>query len=173
MEFGLSDGKQNLRLVQPKEIPSVEKLYAECRKALAAKGLDQWNDGYPGTDVIKNDIDRKCLWGFPDFSGVAVLNTDQDSQHLDISWEGSDVDCLFIHRLAVHPDHWGKGVGVMLVQQLEQFAQENGATSIRLDTYSLNESNLRFYEKLRYSRVPGEVFFQPHTAPFICFEKVF
>lgn len=173
MEYGSSVGKQNLRLVQPNEILFIEKLYSECRKALSAKGLDQWDDGYPGTDVIKNDVERKCLWGFSDFSGVAALNLEHDAQHRDIPWKGTESDCLFIHRLAVNPIHWGKGIGRELVRKLEQLAEANGAMSIRLDTYSLNLSNLKFYEKLGYTRLQGEIFFQPHTAPFICFEKVF
>jgi len=54
----------------------------------------------------------------------------------------------------------------------EQLARENNCLSIRLDTFSKNPRNNRFYTARDYKKV-GEVFFEqksPH--PFYCYEKV-
>lgn len=173
MDSGTSVGKFELKQLQLNDLLQVEKLYAACRNALATNGLDQWQDGYPHRQVIQNDIARTCLWGDANFTAVAALNRDHDPQHKLIPWNGDDDTSRFVHRLAVHPKLWGKGVGVRIMEQLERLAQNQGALSIRLDTYSLNHSNLKFYQKLGYSQLEGEVYFQPHEAPFTCFEKIF
>lgn len=172
MDSGISAGKTKLRLVRPDEIRLVESLYSECRKALAQKGSDQWQDGYPSTKDILQDIGRGCLWALPDLSGVGALNQDQDVQHKRINWQAGFETCRYIHRLAVDPSHWGKGLGKTLTLALEQQALKEGAGSIRLDTYSLNKANLNFYSRLGYTRLEGEVYFEPHDSPFICFEKL-
>ena len=172
MDFGTNDGKVELKKLQLSDLSKVESLYSACRIALAERGLDQWQDGYPNRDVIKHDLTRNCLWGDSLLSCVVVLNKDQDPQHNSISWSASDEESLFVHRVAVHPNNWGKGMGRLLMLEVESLAKLQNANCIRLDTYSLNDANMKFYKKLGYDQLEGEVFFQPHEAPFICFEKM-
>jgi len=55
----------------------------------------------------------------------------------------------------------------------EAFAATHQFQSIRLDTFSQNPRNIRFYEARDYKRV-GDVYFPKQSPfPFHCYEKVF
>ena len=77
-----------------------------------------------------------------------------------------------MHRLAVHPEQQGKGIARELMDFGEQLARKNNYLSVRLDTFSKNPRNNRFYTARDYKKV-GEVFFkQKSPHPFYCYEKV-
>ena len=174
MATGLSEERLLRHLARANDCDAIGGLYAACRESLASMGSDQWSDGYPTLKHVDRDIAESQLWCFSnqDIVAVGVLNQDQDSQHETIPWQGDYASCRYVHRLAVHPLSWGKGIGTFAMKQLELIAVGQGAKSMRLDTYSLNPSNLKFYQNLGYNRLEGEIFFPSHKAPFICFEKM-
>ena len=54
----------------------------------------------------------------------------------------------------------------------EDFAKKNNFISIRLDTFSKNKNNMRFYERRGYKRLE-EVFFPEQSEfPFYCYELI-
>ncbi|NJX17164.1 GNAT family N-acetyltransferase, partial [Tamlana crocina] len=67
---------------------------------------------------------------------------------------------------------WGSGNGRKLMDFAEAFAKEHGYVSVRLDTFSKNERNQRFYEARGYKRL-GNIYFPKQSEhPFYCYEKV-
>ena len=86
-----------------------------------------------------------------------------------------NVQCFYIHRLAVDPSFQGSGIGQKLMNYAERYGREKGYISIRLDTFSLNERNQRFYTSLGYKKLDhnNNVFFPDQSEhPFYCFEKI-
>ena len=78
----------------------------------------------------------------------------------------------YIHRLAVHPKHQGKGFAQRLMDFGENFARENNGLSVRLDTFSQNKRNQKFYEQRGYAKL-GDIFFPNQSEhPFHCYELV-
>jgi GNAT superfamily N-acetyltransferase len=70
-----------------------------------------------------------------------------------------DADLLLIGRICIAPDAQGKGVGSLLLAQVEQRGAAAGATQAELFTGSLSEANLRLYEREGYvetERVQGD-----------------
>ena len=54
----------------------------------------------------------------------------------------------------------------------EHYAQENNVLSIRLDTFSQNKRNQKFYELRGYKKL-GDIFFPKQSKhPFHCYELV-
>ena len=54
----------------------------------------------------------------------------------------------------------------------ENFAKEHNALSVRLDTFSQNKRNQKFYETRGYKRL-GDIYFPKQSNhPFHCFELV-
>ena len=78
--------------------------------------------------------------------GMVVLSEIMDEEYLPVSWLTPSEKNFYIHRLATHPDSWGKGYGQNLMDFAEEFAKKLDYTSIRLDTFSLNKRNQKFYE---------------------------
>ncbi len=54
----------------------------------------------------------------------------------------------------------------------EQFAIEHNYSSIRLDTFSQNKRNQKFYELRNYKRLDDIYFPKQSEFPFHCYELV-
>lgn len=70
-----------------------------------------------------------------------------------------DGDLLLVGRIAIAPDAQGKGIGTLLLSEVERRGREAGAAQSELFTGSLSEANLRLYEREGYAesqRVPGD-----------------
>jgi len=95
-----------------------------------------------------------------------------DTVYEHINWLSKTGINLYVHRLATHPDFWGKGYARKMMDFAEDFARKHVFTSIRLDTFSKNKRNQQFYEARGYRRL-GDVYF-PHKNefPFHCYEKL-
>ncbi|TDN91365.1 GNAT family N-acetyltransferase [Microbacterium sp. BK668] len=66
---------------------------------------------------------------------------------------------LLVGRISIAPDAQGKGIGTLLLAEVERRGREAGATQSELFTGSLSEANLRLYEREGYAesqRVPGD-----------------
>ena len=54
----------------------------------------------------------------------------------------------------------------------EDYAIKNGNFSIRLDTFSQNKRNNRFYKARGFASLGDVYFIKQSTFPFHCYEKV-
>ena len=64
------------------------------------------------------------------------------------------------------------GNGKKLMDFSESFAVENNFISIRLDTFSLNQRNNKFYRSRGYTQLEDVFFPMQSDLPFHCYEKV-
>ncbi|WP_320051957.1 GNAT family N-acetyltransferase [uncultured Acetobacteroides sp.] len=139
--------------------------------AMLAKGIDQWDEIYPNSDVLKDDIGKGELFVLEEngaIKGMVVLNEFQDKEYADVCWALTEGRQLVVHRLCVHPDYQGVGVGKRLMAFAEDYAQRNGYSSIRLDCFTQNPASVALYERLGYAKA-GTVTFR--KGVFYCFEK--
>ena len=66
----------------------------------------------------------------------------------------------------------GQGIARQLMDYAEAHAQQEKCTAVRLDTFSKNPRNQRFYKARGYQQL-GDVFFPKQSEyPFHCFEKI-
>ena len=95
-----------------------------------------------------------------------------DEEYIPVKWLTPNKNNIYIHRLAIHPNLQGKGYAQQLMDFAEQFAIENNYSSIRLDTFSQNKRNQKFYELRGYKRL-GDIYFPKQSEfPFHCYELV-
>ena len=155
------------------EIPEILSLAKACATDMISRGIYQWNEQYPSEYIFSKDIQMGRLFVFTmqeELIGVIALCEDKDPDYNAVKWLTPDGNNLYVHRLAVHPDKQGMGYARKLMDFAEQFAREQSFTSIRLDTFSQNPRNQKFYEQRGYSRL-DEIFLpaqSPH--PFYCYE---
>jgi ribosomal protein S18 acetylase RimI-like enzyme len=95
-----------------------------------------------------------------------------DEEYGSIKWLTENKNNVYIHRLAVHPEHQGKGIAQQLMDFAEDFAIKNNYTSIRLDTFSKNKRNQKFYELRNYKRLGNIYFPKQSNEPFYCYELI-
>ncbi|WP_251550524.1 GNAT family N-acetyltransferase [Neobacillus muris] len=164
----------NIEVASIDDLRSVKSLYKTVTGHLRKKGVHQWDLFYPNRWVISKDLkqghlhaifhNKFCL-------GAIVVNEDQSSKYKELPWLDSNGKPAVIHRLAVHPDSQGKGIGKLLLQHAEAWVKSNGYTSIRLDAYMENPAAIKIYERSDYSPV-GKIHYPFRKHPFQCYEKI-
>lgn len=165
----------NTRPAAQKDLNSIKSLTEACAIAMQEKGIFQWNEHYPSREKLEVDIQKEELYVLEDSTGImgiVVLTDYMDEEYIPIKWLTPSQQNLYIHRLATHPSVWGKGYGQALMDFAESYAREHAYISVRLDTFSQNKRNHRFYEARGYQRL-GDIFFpKQSTHPFHCYELV-
>lgn len=164
-----------LRKAYPSEIDTILDITKACGKKMASLGIYQWNEHYPDRKTLENDVKRGELYVMTSeesIVGCIVISTFQDQVYKPVKWLTADGNNYYIHRLAVHPDHQKKGYARKAMDFAEAQAVRNKGVSIRLDTFSKNLRNQRFYEARKYRRLEEIHFPKQSEYPFYCYELV-
>ncbi len=164
-----------IRIAKSEEISSILELTRACAEYMIANGIYQWNDTYPSREAFESDIVKNELYVFEqenEIIGTIVISDFMDEEYKTINWISNTNKNIYIHRLAVHPLHQGKGIAKKLMDFAENYARKNNYESIRLDTFSKNERNQKIYRKRGYKQL-GNVYFPTQSEyPFYCYELI-
>lgn len=155
------------------ELPKIKKLTEACAEAMISKGIYQWNEHYPSVEKLTKDIEREELYVFEikdAIIGIIVITEVMDEEYIPIEWISKSNNNIYIHRLATHPFVWGEGYAQKLMDFAENYARENNFVSVRLDTFSENKRNQKFYEARGYQRLGNIYFPKQSESPFYCYE---
>lgn len=163
-----------IRRAQPNELTSIMAVYKSCVEGMLALNIDQWDDTYPNSEIIKQDLEQGSYYvGCLGDEIVTGVNIDQiqDPTYLEIDWKDKSTGYLVIHRLCAKTSVWNSGVGKKMMLFAEQLAKEKKKTSIRLDTYINNPRAIDFYQRLGYER-RGFIHLKADKDIYYCFEKL-
>jgi len=164
-----------IRHAKISEIPHILTLTRACAEHMKKMGIYQWNEQYPSKKAFEEDIERGELYILEEAGGLLgtiVISTLMDNEYRPIDWLTPNGKNIYIHRLAVHPDFQGKGFAQKLMTFAEDFAISNNFVSVRLDTFSQNKRNQKFYEARGYTKL-GDIYFPKQSEhPFHCYELV-
>ena len=157
------------------DIDSLMNLTKACAAFMIKNNIYQWNEHYPNRKAFKNDIFRKELYVLElnnTIIGCVTISTFMDEEYKEVNWLTPNKNNIYIHRLAIHPKHQGKGFAQQLMDFAERLAIDNSYASIRLDTFSKNKRNQKFYELRGYKKL-GTIYFPKQSVyPFYCYERV-
>ena len=164
-----------IELANTSHLSEIKQLTEACAKAMQEKGIFQWNEFYPSREKLARDIEKEELYLLKKegvIIGIIVLTPEMDEEYIPIQWLTSNSENLYVHRLGTHPAVWGEGFGQTLMDFAETFARKNRFQSVRLDTFSQNLRNQKFYEARGYKRL-GNIYFPKQSEhPFYCYELV-
>lgn len=174
-----------IRQATTADSPAIMALIRLVVPQMRASGNLQWDADYPNPEAFARDIALGQLWvvTFPvrvegsaegnsaeEIAAVAALTNDQDPEYAEVGWDITE-PAIVIHRLAVHPQHQGKGLAVALIEHAEQLARERSIACVRLDTNTQNQATQRLLPKLGYT-LAGEIGLQFRPGlRFFCYEK--
>tara|TARA_B100000795_G_scaffold250490_1_gene218716 strand:- start:7508 stop:8008 length:501 start_codon:yes stop_codon:yes gene_type:complete len=164
-----------IRKAKASEIVQLISITQLCAAHMIANEIYQWNEDYPNIAAFENDYTRGelyVLYVCEKLVGCITISSFKDSEYDAVSWLTQDAKQYYIHRLAVAPDFQKQGHAKKLMDFAEAFARSKAAVSLRLDTFSQNKPNQRFYENRGYQKL-GNIYF-PHQSehPFYCYEFV-
>lgn len=157
------------------DIDKLMEITKACAVYMIENNIFQWNEFYPNKNAFLNDFERSELYILEldnTLIGCITISTFMDEEYEAISWLTENKNNTYIHRLAVHPNHQGKGYAQKLMTFAEDFAKKNNFASVRLDTFSQNQRNQKFYKCRGYKRL-GNIYFPKQSEhPFYCYELV-
>jgi ribosomal protein S18 acetylase RimI-like enzyme len=159
-----------IRQASSGELEALLSLLQECIEGMRRKGIDQWDDVYPGRATVARDVEEATAFvaTIQDVPvGMAVLNEYQAPEYADVPWSYGGRPAV-VHRLMVSPTAEGSGIARALMAHLEARAKALGFDCIRLDAFMQNPKAVRFYDRFDYHRA-GQVRFR--KGEFHCYEK--
>ena len=166
-------------MIRKAKLPEIEKLLLitrSCAVKMTSEGIIQWNEFYPNKEAFLKDVERQELYVFISDTaliGCIAISSEKASDYDEVEWLTKDSRHYYIHRLAIDPKFQKLGYAKKLMDFAEDLARKNAITSIRLDTFSKNHRNQKFYEARGYTRL-GDIFFPKQSEhPFYCYEKLF
>lgn len=153
-----------------------DKIWEIIQQAIERRRLDgsqQWQNGYPNPETIKNDIKNNygyvlVMDGEIAVYGALIFNDEPAYDNIDGKWL-TNGEFLVVHRIAVDETFHGKGLVKTYFEKLEEFAKENNVFSVKVDTNFDNGAMLHILDKIGYTFC-GEVLLM--GAPRKAFEKV-
>ena len=157
------------------DISMIMEITKACTRNMIDNGVYQWNECYPNNRAFDNDVKREELYVLEINKKViacVVISIFMDDEYRPIKWLTPNEHNIYIHRLAVHPNQQGNGYARLLMDYAETYALENNYSSIRLDTFSQNLGNQKFYELRGYNQL-GNIYFPKQSEyPFYCYELI-
>ncbi len=151
-----------VRAVREEELDTAVRVYDDGRRAIAALGIDQWQDGYPPREQTAADIADGILYAAVDPDGehiaavaAMVASPDHDYDVIDGAWL-SNGEYVAVHRVAASDVYRGGGAVSLLFEQIEAIARGKGIVSLRVDTHRGNVVMQRFLCKHGFE-VCGEI----------------
>lgn len=165
-----------IRKAKPSEIVLLMAITRACAIKMNEENIFQWNEVYPNKAAFEKDLARDELYVLIEDDqviGCITISTFKDVEYEAIDWLTKDGRNYYIHRLAIAPSHQHQGKAKQLMNFAERYAKEQNALSVRLDTFSQNKRNQKFYKARGYHKL-GDVYFPRQTEfPFHCYELVF
>lgn len=125
------------------DIPRMMEIVRQAQNYFKSKGIDQWQDGYPNEENLKNDILLN--------ESYVILDNDTIVATTAISFRGestynkiyrgkwlSNEEYAVVHRVAVDNDFKGKGISHQIINFAESECKKLGYKSIKIDTHKDN-----------------------------------
>lgn len=163
----------NFRKATLNDSSQIWTILQDAIKRRKADGSQQWQDGYPNPDVIRDDISKEVGYVLADgdqIAGYCAILINDEPAYADIKGKWlTEGDFVVYHRVAISEDYIGKGLSKTLLNHIETFALENKIYSVKVDTNFDNAAMLSILKKAGYEYC-GEVFFR--GAARMAFEKV-
>ena len=134
------------------DIKNVMQIIDDAKEYFRKNGIDQWQNGYPNSDVIYGDIKNNSSYVLESENRIlatAMVSFEEDKSYKNIydgKWLNSG-DYAVIHRIAVNEKYKGNGIASDIIKEVENLCKENKVNSIKIDTHKDNISMQKLLEK--------------------------
>jgi ribosomal protein S18 acetylase RimI-like enzyme len=130
--------------------------YEEMMSLWEAAGLSHRPKGRDGKSHIRREIDENSDLFLGAFRGETLIGT------VIGTWDGRRG---MINRLAVHPDHRGRGYAKMLIAACEEALRKHGAKLICALIDDDNRESLAVFERAGYTIADDIVYVSKRESP--------
>ncbi len=147
----------HIRPATHNDIKSIMWLIQQAQQLFAANNIDQWQDNYPNTHIIQEDIDNGHSHVIEDDKGqllaTAMISFDGEPTYKHINGEWlSDKEATYavVHRIAVHPNYKRQGVARFILSWVYKRLEQEKAQSFRIDTHRQNTAMQNLLKSMNF-----------------------
>ena len=139
------------RRAVPSDFSGIMEVVSQAQRFMAGLGIDQWQDGYPSSELIAADIEADRAYVMVEDGNVAsitVLTAEPEPIYdaIDGAWHTA-APYLTIHRMALGDAHRHSGLAGEILKNAVDMARSMHLSAIRADTHRGNAAMRRFLEK--------------------------
>lgn len=165
-----------LRKSVNEDINNIMQIIDEAKEALKEQGIDQWQNGYPNADVIRNDILNNDSYVFiknNEIVATSAVSFDGEKTYdkiYDGSWITND-EFAVIHRIAISNKYKGTGIASEIIKMIEAICLDKNVHSIKVDTHEFNIPMQKLLKKNDF-KYCGVIYLEDKSKR-VAFEKIF
>ncbi|MEG2233279.1 MAG: GNAT family N-acetyltransferase [Oscillospiraceae bacterium] len=163
------------RLASQADIPRIMQIIDSAKLFFRESGIPQWQDGYPDSTSLREDILSGCSYVLCENGAVAataaiLFGKDRNYDNIyDGNWTAGG-EYAVIHRIAVDSNQKKRGLASEIIQNAVRLARERGLESIRVDTHEKNLPMRAMLEKNGFVYCGRVLLSDADNAPRIAFE---
>jgi GNAT superfamily N-acetyltransferase len=157
------------------DLPRMMEIVRQAQAAIGQLGIDQWQNGYPAENVMRNDIANGYSYVLTDDTGTVIAiasliyNCEPSYDKIyDGAWLSSG-DFIVVHRMAVADEFKKKGIASHLLKEVEKQVIAKGIPSFKIDTHEGNIPMRRTFESNGF-KYCGRIFLRDGN-PRVAYEK--
>lgn len=147
-----------IRQANNNDIESILEIVHDAQLALRDLGIDQWQDGYPGREVIESDIAKHVGWVYIHDDAVVgyaaiIFDGEEAYNQIDIKEWNTTNDYVAIHRICVGGKYRRHGLATNFMAHAANMARNRNINGFRIDTHRGNTRMLSLLERLGFDYV--------------------
>lgn len=166
-----------IRLSTSNDIVEIMLIINDAKQYLASKNIDQWQNGYPNTAQVENDIangesyvvvnDKNVIMA----TSMFTLRKEPTYKIIEGKWHVSEDEIYgVIHRMAIKKEYRKFGLATFLFHEFHQQLKEKNIQSLKIDTHEENLAMQSLIKKLGY--VYCGIIYTNYNAKRLAFEKI-
>jgi GNAT superfamily N-acetyltransferase len=157
------------------DLPRMMEIVKQAQISIGQLGIDQWQNGYPAENVMRDDIANGYSFVLTNDEGevaaIASLIYNNEPSY-DKIYDGrwlSNGDFIAVHRMAVAEKFRKKGIASQLLKEIEKQAVIKNIPSFKIDTHEGNIPMRRTLERNGF-KYCGRIFLRDGN-PRVAYEK--
>ena len=167
-----------IRLSKTGDIPEIMIIIDDAKTYLASQNIDQWQNGYPNSEQVENDIlkgesyvvvnDKNQIIATSMFT---LRKEPTYKEVIDGCWIISEDEVYgVIHRMAIKKEFRKFGLATFLFDEFHQQLKDKNIKSLKIDTHEENIGMQSLIKKLGYTYCG--IIYTSYNAKRLAFEKV-
>lgn len=157
------------------DIHDIMDIICQAQTYLREHGVDQWQNGYPNSQTIMNDIDNGNSYvlikdGIIVGTVAVIFDIEKTYEFIyNGNWK-SDLEYAVVHRIAIDSRYKGLGFASIILKNVEEICLSKAIHSVRIDTHEENLPMQKLLKKNGYEFC-GIIYLEDGSKR-IAFEKI-
>ena len=166
-----------IRLSKIDDIPEIMIIIEDAKTLLASLNINQWQNGYPNTEQVENDIKNSESYVVLNneneiiATSMFTLRKEPTYKNIDGSWIINENQKYgVVHRMAIKKEFRKLGLATYLFEAFHQQLKEKSIQSLKIDTHEDNIDMQTLIKKLGYKYCG--IIYTSYNAKRVAFEKI-